>query len=194
MKQILLIGDSICLDYGKYINEYTDKNIHIYGKPGREQAYVNLDIPVGGNGGDSSAVLEWITDPENEAYLKCDYFFFNAGLHDIRHNAPTFEFQVSVEEYADNLKKIIDFMTRRKIPVVFINTTPADGRRYAGISEFIRRTEDVPVYNLAAEKVCAEKNIPIVDLFSFTGALNLFGSILVTINTIEGVSSTTTVI
>ena len=174
-KQLLLIGDSICLDYGKYINEYTDKNIHIYGMPGREQAYENLDIPVGGNGGDSSNVLKWITNPENEHLLKCDYFFFNAGLHDVKHNAPDFEFQVSVEKYAENLKKIIDFMSKRKIKVVFINTTPADGSRYASISEFVRKTEDVPVYNLAAEKVCAEKNVQVIDLFSFTTSLNLEG-------------------
>jgi len=62
MKNILLIGDSISLDYGRYLEGFTGPDLHVYGKPGREAAYENLDIPVGGNGGDSRMVLEHLRE------------------------------------------------------------------------------------------------------------------------------------
>lgn len=175
MKNIFLIGDSISLDYGEFINGFVDGDINVYGKPGVDEAYENLDIPVAGNGGDSRMVLSYLNEIKNTPLMNCEYFFFNCGLHDIKHDKKTGEIQVPIDEYIKNLHGIIDFMQQYNKPTVFINTTPAATERYTPEFDFYRITEDVPVYNKAAEKVMNERNIPIVDLYAFTKALKLEG-------------------
>ena len=172
---IFLIGDSISLDYGEFINDFVDEGINVYGKPGVDEAYENLDIPVAGNGGDSSMILSYINEVKDTMLMDCDYFFFNCGLHDVKHDKETGEIQVGLEDYIKNLHSIIDFMEERNKPVVFINTTPAATERYTPDFDFYRITEDVPVYNEAAEKVMEERNIPLIDLYGFTKALKLEG-------------------
>ena len=56
MKKVLLIGDSISLDYGPEVRRAVRSDIEIFSKPGTEEAYKNLDLPIGGNGGDSARV------------------------------------------------------------------------------------------------------------------------------------------
>ena len=85
MTNVLLIGDSISMDYGQYLQDFLADGIHVYGKPDHGEAYLDLDIPLGGNGGDSSMVLEYLENAEEDV-LSCDWFFFNCGLHDIKHN------------------------------------------------------------------------------------------------------------
>lgn len=175
MINVFLIGDSISLDYGEFIKDYVDRGINVYGKPGAEEAYVNLDIPVAGNGGDSSMILEYINEVKDKDIMKCDYFFFNCGLHDIKHDMESKKIQVPIEDYIKNLHCIIDFMQKRSVKTVFINTTPAATERYDSTFPFYRLTEDVPEYNMAAEKVMKERNVPVIDLYSFTKALKLEG-------------------
>ena len=175
MVKVFLIGDSISLDYGQYLQEFTDPDIHIYGKPDVEEAYVDLDIPLGGNGGDSSMVLEYLQQEQDENVMNCDLFFFNCGLHDMKRSKQTDQLQVPLEEYRKNLRAIVDFMQSHKIRTVFINSTPSDETRYGRMKTFYRKKADVPQYNQAAEEIMKEKNVPVIDLYGFTKALKLEG-------------------
>ncbi len=175
MKNILLIGDSISLDYGKYLGGFTGPGLHVYGKPGREEAYADLDIPIGGNGGDSRMVLRHLQDLGDSPVLNCDLFVFNCGLHDVKRSRATDQLQVPPEEYVENLHAIIDLMRGRGKPVVFLTSTPTATERYGAIRSFYRLTEDVPAYNRLAEGVMAERGVPVIDLYAFTRALGLEG-------------------
>lgn len=178
MINVFLIGDSISLDYGQYLQGFVDVGIHVYGKPGAEEAYQDLDIPLGGNGGDSRMVLDYLKEAKDQDVTNCDYFFFNCGLHDVKHNAKTGQLQVSPEEYAANLQGILDLMQRKNVKTVFINSTPTDETRYGAIKSFYRLTADVPAYNEIARQIMQARNIPIIDLYAFTNALQLKGDAL----------------
>lgn len=175
MKNVLLIGDSISLDYGHFLKDFLRPDLHVYGKPGREKAYEDLDIPIGGNGGDSRMVLQYLREAEGSPVLNCDLFVFNCGLHDVKRSRQTDCLQVSPEEYGENLRAIVDVFQSRGTPVVFLTSTPTATERYGAIKSFYRLTEDVPAYNRLAEAVMAEKNVPVLDLYRFTLALGLEG-------------------
>ena len=172
MTKVLLIGDSISLDYGKYLPRFLPENILVYDKPSDEDAYVDLDTPLGGNGGDSSMVLDFLRTADQQT-LSCDWFFFNCGLHDIKHDRTTDAIQIPLENYKQNLEQILALMVEKGIKTVFINSTPTSTLRHSKVKIFYRLEEDVPVYNKAAEEVMAAHNIPVIDLYSFTKALNL---------------------
>ena len=76
MVNILLIGDSIRLDYDIDLKSLLPNNIVIHGKPGKEEAYENLDIPRGGNGGDSGMVLAYLRELDSQGKLDFDYFIY----------------------------------------------------------------------------------------------------------------------
>lgn len=175
MVRVFLIGDSISLDYGKYLDRFLDKEIALYGKSGRSEAYQNLDVPVAANGGDSSMVLKYLVENEQGIAMHCDYMFFNCGLHDIKHNRESGKVQILLSAYVRNLQDIVALLQEHGIKPVFINTTPAATERYSPTSSFYRLTEDVLTYNAAAEEVMQKKNIPVIDLYSFTMALGLTG-------------------
>ena len=178
MASVLLIGDSISLDYGTCLPAFLDKDIIVYDKPGREEAYKDLDTPLGGNGGDSSMVLAYLRELQAQAKLNCDLFVFNCGLHDIKRSRETDLLQIPLDAYIRNLHSILDLMQSQNIPTVFINSTPSATERYSKMRGFYRLTEDIPVYNAAAEKVMTERKIPVIDLYAFTRALELEGDAL----------------
>lgn len=175
MKKILLVGDSIRLDYGPYLMQYLGQGFSATGKEGMEEAYKNLDIPAGSNGGDSSMVLEYIISLGQNNFLDFDGFVFNCGLHDVKRKKTDHSFQVGETAYRDNLRTIVHFMKKHQIPTRFINTTPSEFSRYPEEFEFIRYHEDVKHYNVIAEDLMREEQIPVIDLYGFTCSLGLQG-------------------
>ena len=172
MTKVLLIGDSISMDYGQYLQDFLAEGIHVYGKPDHGEAYLDLDIPLGGNGGDSSMVLEYLESADDDV-LSCDWFFFNCGLHDIKHHRQTDAYQIPLEDYKRNLEQILALMQEKGIRIGFITSTPTSTLRHSRVKAFYRLKEDVPAYNAVAEAVMAEYGIPVIDLHGFTQALGL---------------------
>lgn len=173
--KVLLVGDSICIDYCKYLRKYLDKGTQLVTKSGVAEAYKNLDIATGANGGDSARVLEYVTDLENKNIIDFDFFFFNCGLHDIKRNELDGKYQVDVSKYKENLQNIVDIMERHNVKVYFITTTMADRTRYPEGSDFVRYNEDVVEYNKVAKEVMERKKVNVVDLYKFTDSLELKG-------------------
>ncbi len=178
MINILLIGDSIRLDYDSDLKLFLPDDIVIHGKPGREEAYKNLDIPMGGNGGDSSMVLDYIRELDSQGKLNFDYFIFNCGQHDIKRYKPDNRIQIQPEEYAANLYEILKLMKSRNIKTIFINTTPADRSRYSEGCTIVRYNDDVIQYNAIAQQIMHEQGIPVIDLNAFVLSLGLEGDAL----------------
>lgn len=176
MKRVLLVGDSISLDYGPILRKFVRKDIMIFSKPGVEEAYRDLDAAVGGNGGDSARVLRYVTELAKNGTLNCEYFFFNCGLHDIKRERPNEELQIGEADYRANLQAILDLMKKNGVKTVFITTTEADGTRYKESMPFTRRAEDAIAYNAIANEVMAENGVETVDLYAFTASLEKKGN------------------
>ena len=80
MAKVLLIGDSISLDYGTCLPAFLNKEIIVYDKPGKEEAYKDLDTPLGGNGGDSSMVLQYLRELQEQNPDAELYFIMGADM------------------------------------------------------------------------------------------------------------------
>lgn len=172
MKKMLLLGDSISLHYGSYLNEYLKDEYEIYSKPGKEVALKNIDSAVGGNGGDSSMVLEYIKEREKNGDLNMDVFLFNCGLHDIKRMVPEENLQVTLEKYEKNLDEIYEIMENHGVKCIFMTTTPVLEEMHntlipCGIKRY---NKDVDEYNAVAKKVAKKHNAAIIDLHRFVSS------------------------
>ena len=172
MRRILLIGDSISLHYGPYLSNYLSNTAELHTKEGRQLAFSDLDHPVGGNGGDSSMVLEYLREREAREDLDFDLFVFNCGLHDIKRLGDG-DCQISEEAYRNNLEQIVEIMKKRKLKTVFITSTPVEDARHNARKQlgFTRYNKDMCRYNQIAMDVMHANNIPVSDLGSFTVGL-----------------------
>lgn len=174
MKEMLLLGDSINLHYGPYLNKQFNKHFIIHSKPGRHEALRRIDYPVGGNGGDSSMVLEYLKERSEKGELNLDLFVFNCGLHDIKRPVDGENYQVPPEKYEKNLDEILKLSKKHNLKTIFITTTPVDDERHnkvppAGIKRY---NADVILYNEIATKVCEKHDVAIIDLYTFTQGID----------------------
>ncbi len=60
MKRLFVLGDSISIHYGPYLKRFVSSTYIYDRKRGESQALLDLDQPVGANGGNSRMVLEYI--------------------------------------------------------------------------------------------------------------------------------------
>jgi lysophospholipase L1-like esterase len=168
---VFLIGDSISIQYGPYLEKYLEGFIDLSRKQDDGQAAKNLDVPVGANGGDSRMVLEYLKIKLKEPDFHADYLLLNCGLHDIKHNMPDEKIQVSQDDYKNNLMEIIRLVSERKIQIIWIRTTPVVDTIHNKPKGMKRYAADVAAYNQIADEICLQKKIPMIDLFTFTRKL-----------------------
>lgn len=172
MKKMLLLGDSISLHYGSYLNEFLKHEFEIHSKPGKEEALKKIDFAIGGNGGDSSMILEYIKERQEISDLDFDFFLFNCGLHDIKRRVPEEKLQISIENYEENLNEIYRIMQENGVKCIFMTTTPVLEEMHntlipAGIKRY---NKDVLEYNEVAIKVAKKYNASIIDLHRFVSS------------------------
>ena len=188
MKRIFVLGDSISLHYGPYLQQDVEGKFLYDRKGGSEAAAVGqqeLDFPTHHatiNGGDSSMCLEFLNQHlgsnPSPSIDTADYVLLNCGLHDIKINAGTKSQQVSLDQYEQNLKEMVhlfhDDEKRRstKPKLIWIRTTPIDEQLHNQLQpRFHRFQADLERYQQSADNVMKEHNVPMIDLYSFT--LNL---------------------
>ena len=70
-RSIFVIGDSISIHYGLYLKEMIKDRFNYNRKSGLKDALKDIDRPIGANAGDSSMVLEYLTE-ENKRNIKYD--------------------------------------------------------------------------------------------------------------------------
>jgi len=150
MPQVLLIGDSIRMSYTKTVQD--------------ELAGVaTVDSPAV-NGSTSRRVLElldgWLVD------AKPQIAHVNAGLHDLAIDPEAKgRPRVELEEYEQNVRKIVQRLRAAGAKVIWALTTPVNGQWHHARKGFDRWEKDVDAYNAVARRVCTELNVPITDLF-----------------------------
>jgi lysophospholipase L1-like esterase len=170
--KIYLIGDSISIQYGPYLKEYLLENIQYSRKEGEDEALLDLDNPIGANGGDSSMVLTFLEAKLQTNTIDFDYLILNCGLHDIKTDPFTNKKQVPLELYIQNLEAIINLLSKKNIKLIWIKTTPCvDKIHNSEDSKFFRFANDCMAYNIEADKIMNKSKIPMIDLYSFTKKL-----------------------
>ncbi len=170
--RIYLIGDSISIQYGPFLQAYLHGIMDYSRKEGTQEALLNLDEPQGANGGDSAMVHSFLREMARNGGIDADLLLLNCGLHDIKTDPQTGKRQVSESSYAENLHKIIQIMSELKPQLLWIRTTPCDETVHNTPGKtFHRFAADVITYNKCADAIMTEAGVPILDLFSFT--LNL---------------------
>ncbi|WP_240416334.1 SGNH/GDSL hydrolase family protein [Paenibacillus periandrae] len=171
MRDIFVIGDSISIQYGPYLSEQLAGDWGYDRKQGDAQALIDLDQPLGANGGDSSMVLAYLKSVEALG-TKYDILLLNCGLHDIKTNLVTGSKQISLEQYRHNISDIVDKACKMSNSFVWIRTTDViDHIHNAKSRNFHRFHADVLDYNAAADAIMQERGIPILDLYGFSRKL-----------------------
>lgn len=168
MKKVFVLGDSISMHYGPYLEAYLEGTF-TYDRKGKKQECKDLNIASQVNGGDSSNVLEYLQLLPN---LEYDILLLNCGLHDIK----TCEGvrQVSEENYRKNLTEAIDLVLGRGKKIVWVNSTPVNDEQHNRVCKaFSRYNENLLKYNDIAKEVMEAKEVPIIDLYSFTNKLDM---------------------
>ncbi len=150
LPRVVLIGDSIRMGYAPLVAKRLEGRVEI--------------IAATENGGDSARVLKnldtWAIGP------KPDLIHFNAGLHDLKRNKATGQYQVTLTEYASNLREIVGRLRRETTAsILFASTTPIiDERHAARGADFDRLEADVRRYNDSAIAGMRELGVPVHDL------------------------------
>ena len=168
---VFVIGDSISLGYGPYLERCLAPFFHYTRKQG--VATQALGLPARGNGGDSSQVLMYLdSNSVHDEISEVDYLLVNCGLHDIRTDPVSGSKQVDEATYRANLEKIV--VAARELCTTFcwIRTTPCDesvhNRPGASMHRF---SADCRAYNEVADSVMNSRAVPCIDLDEFTTTL-----------------------
>jgi len=170
--KVYVIGDSISIQYGPFLEGYLKGIMGYARKEGEEEALLNLDDPQGANGGDSSMVLSFLKGKARSDGIAADLLLVNCGLHDIKTNPSTGRKQVPLPKYEENLRAILQTVAAMRPQVIWVRTTPCDEMVHnrPGMS-FYRFSADCTSYNHAADRIMGDAGVPSIDLHTFT--LNL---------------------
>ncbi len=150
LPRVVLLGDSIRLGYAPLVAK------RLEGKA------VVVSVPE--NGGDSANLLRhldaWVVR-EKPAVVHV-----NCGLHDLKVDRKTRQYQVPLAAYEANLKELVGRLRKETAAaLVFANTTPIDDARHARRKAGFDRFEaDVRRYNAAARGVLRAAGVPMHDL------------------------------
>jgi lysophospholipase L1-like esterase len=166
---VFVVGDSISLQYGPYLEGALRDSWSYARKTGEAAALADLDVPRGSNGGDSTMVLAWLRAVI--AGLSADLLLVNCGLHDIKRPRPGGACQVGIDAYRVNLQEIVTCCVERQQDLAWIRSTPCDEAVHNPRADFDRFAADLNAYNEVADQVMLENGIPMIDLHNFTANL-----------------------
>lgn len=171
MPTIFVLGDSISIQYGPFLQVYIEPALSYARKDGTEAALQNLDIPTGANGGDSTRCLNYLNARCAEATFRPDLLLLNCGLHDIKRDVDSKQIQVDADTYRSNLQVITTLLAKRGTKLLWIRTTPVNDEIHNSRSkQFHRHDADQRAFNAIADQVMSDANVQTLDLDAFTRA------------------------
>src|SRR4030042_4948678 len=103
LSKLYVIGDSISIHYGPYLQACLKGIMEYSRKEGKEETLLNLDNPQGDSGGDSSMVLSFLKAKATCGGIDADFLLLNCGLHDIKTYPNSGKNQVPIRQYENNL-------------------------------------------------------------------------------------------
>ncbi|MDR6550814.1 SGNH/GDSL hydrolase family protein [Paenibacillus qinlingensis] len=175
MDKLFVLGDSISIDYGVYLEPMVEGSMIYDRKKDRDSINENQDLPEamrGSNGGDSGMVLQYLSYLVANRLFDYTLLLLNCGLHDMKRNASTGELQVPLEQYETNLKAILELMQPLPVRMVWVRTTPVhDAIHEERMKKFNRFNRDVNLYNEVADRMMEAAGVQSIDLYSYTQRL-----------------------
>ncbi len=169
MKKVFVVGDSISIQYGPYLERFLDGRFRYDRKGGESEALRDLDQPVGANGGDSGMVRDYLDGYLDGEFPRTDVLLLNCGLHDIKTDPASGRRQVELPDYEKNLRWIVERIRQSGVRLIWIRTTPVDEQRHNSRQKnFFRYEKDQAAYNAAADRIMAAASVPVIDLEQFT--------------------------
>jgi hypothetical protein len=165
LPKVFVIGDSISMHYGPYLEKSLSGFFTYDRKKGND---TSLDNPNGANGGDSNMVVSYLKELKENPHFKTDYLLINCGLHDIKRNTENSEPQVSLEQYSKNLYEIVSISKELDAKLIWINSTPVVDSVHNSKVNFKRYNEDLIKYNLISNEIMTKMKIQIIDIYTFT--------------------------
>ena len=188
LPSLFVLGDSISIHYGPTLermlaggftcdrkgSELLGDQAAVEKREGVLERIAALDSSLEAlNGGDSASVLAYLQAKSASQIPGWSVLLLNCGLHDVRRAPRSTNRQVEPENYAANLKCILELARALSQRVVWVRTTPvADARHQRLKPEFQRFDADVELYNRIADSIMEEAGIPIIDLYGFTRRLS----------------------
>lgn len=143
MKKVLLLGDSIRLGYQPLVQEGLKDLAEVVG-PEENCRFSKYTL---------WGVNLWLKE-----FGRPDIVHWNTGLWDLHHEAPMVEALSSLEEYIENLRRIVNELQRTGAKIIFATTTPV------AVDAIGRSNAEIDLYNEAAEALMETKGIEINDL------------------------------
>lgn len=156
---VLLIGDSISIGYTPIVQGMLADVANVTRPLNANGGYLNCEGTTRG----VAMIDEWLSKSE------WDVIHFNFGLHDLKHvdartgrnsNNPLDPQQADPETYEANLEAIVGRLKQTNAVLVFATTTPYPDTPGGPL----RRSNQVAVYNAAAERVMRRHGIEVHDL------------------------------
>jgi acyl-CoA thioesterase-1 len=167
--RVLILGDSISIGYTPYVQEMMKGEAVVVrptGKPNPKTQKTRAENCAGTNNGVKN-IDRWLKiDGGN-----WDVIHFNFGLHDLKRvkadtgqnsNDPKDPQQADLATYEKQLREITKKLHATGAKLIFATTTP-----YPGGVKPHRDPEDAARYNEVAQKIVAEYDGTINDLYSF---------------------------
>jgi len=171
---LFVIGDSISMQYGPYLQKMTAGHFAYARKTGKEEPIGHLGETVArANGGDSSAVRLWL-ETMCAAEWRVDLLLLNCGLHDIRTTVSTGAKQVPLAQYRKNLQAIVRLLKDRGIDFIWVRTTQVDDdthNNWPTVGDIRRYDRDQQRYNAVADEIMSAAGVAMADLDGFTRGL-----------------------
>ena len=172
MKRIYVIGDSISMGYGPYLETYLQGKMSYSRKSEAEAIALDLDPPQGANGGDSSMALAFMKAKAAAMGFDTDWLLLNCGLWDLSTDPETGAKQVPRDQYRVHVRERLAIVREQGIRPIWVRTTPCDEAVHNKVeSGFHRFAADAVAYNQAADVIMKVHGVPTIDLYTFT--LNL---------------------
>lgn len=170
LPQLFVIGDSISMHYGPYLETMLAGRYRYARKTGQEPEAAALGQDA--NGGTSRAVRAWLEAMLASGNFAPDVLLINCGLHDIVIDATTKTYRVSISEYEANLNAIFDRLRWTAITPIWMRTTAVvDEIHNAPGRQLERHDVDHRAYAEVADRVVAAAGIASIDLCGFSESL-----------------------
>ena len=151
MKEIILIGDSICGGYFPVVESLMGDRASLW-KPSA-------------NGGTTENTLTHL-----EGWLsgrRPEIIHINCGLHDLARDFDSDETRVPLPNYRSNVEEILRFLKERtEAHIIWALTTPVNETRHHANKGFDRFESFVTRYNDAAREITGSLKVPVNDLYS----------------------------
>ncbi|MDB4984513.1 MAG: lipolytic protein family [Patescibacteria group bacterium] len=167
MKTVFVLGQSISLHFGAYIQNHLGSDFVYLHKTGKEPFLNDYPELQSENGGTSADVLKYLEIGRKD--INPDILIVGAGLHDIRKKSKNDDNQVSLKEYKKNISEIISLYKNSDIKLAWMTTTSFDENHHnSNAKKFLRYSDDNNKYNDAAFSLMKRNKVEIVDIREYT--------------------------